>query len=157
MPGKISPEILSSAFGVTNRQDCQDLTMVKLVLVDRKATKIGNQSDRPLGSPQRRKTRKLMILQEEEIQASITFKNIKIYSRSTQCNHRKQGSSSNFYKSKVSKLYKGKRHITTESTSFSELQNQQIPEVKTGLTNPCNNIGRPLSDSRQLTTSFSTQ
>ena len=74
-----------------------------------------------------------------------------------QRNHKKQDSSSNFYKGKVSKLHKGKRHITTESTSFSELQNQQIPEVKTGLTNPCNNIGRPLSDSRQLTTSFSTQ
>ena len=36
-----------------------------------------------------------------------------------------------------------------------KLQNQQIPEVKPRLTNRCNNIGRPLSDSRQLTTSFS--
>ena len=80
MPGKSSPEILSLAFGATNRQDRQNLTVAKLVLVDRKATKIGNQSDRPLGSPRRRKTRELMILQEEESQASITFKNIKIYS-----------------------------------------------------------------------------
>ena len=65
MPGKSSPEILSLAFRATNRQDRQNLTVVKLVLVDRKATKIGNQSDQPLGSPRRRKTRELMILQEE--------------------------------------------------------------------------------------------
>ena len=157
MPRKSSPEILSLAFRATNRQDRQNLTVVKIVLVDRIATKIGNQSDRPLGSPRMRKIRELMILQEEESQASITFQNIKKFYFSMQRNHRKQDPSSNFYKSKVSKLYKGKRHFTTESTSFSELQNQQIPEVKTGLTNPCNNIGRPLSDSRQLTTSFSTQ
>ena len=156
MPGKSSPEILSSAFGATNRQDRQNLTVVKLVLVDRKATKIGNQSDQPLGSPRKEKNKGVDDTSKEASQASITFKNIKIYF-SMQRNHRKQGSSSNFYKSTVSKLYKGKGHITTESTSFSELQNQQIPEVKTGLANPCNNIGRPLSDSRQLTTSFSTQ
>ena len=107
------------AFRATNRQDCQNLTVVKLVLVDRKATKIGNQSDRPLGSPRRRKTRELMILQEEESQASITFKNIKIYF-SMQRNHRKQGSSSNFYKSKVSKLYKGKRYRTHKLFRIAE-------------------------------------
>ena len=156
VPGKSSPEILFLAFGATNRQDRQNLTVVKLVLVDRKATKIGNQSDRPLGSPRRRKNKGIDDTSRRRESSKYHIQKHKNLF-SMQRNHRKPGSSSNFYKSKVSKLYKGKGHITTEPTSFSELQNQQFPKVKTGLTNPCNNIGRPLSDSRQLTTSFSTQ
>ena len=98
-----------------------------------------------------------MVLQEERNQASITFKNIKLIFVLRSATIENKVPVVTFTKSRVSKLYKGKGHITTEPTSFSGLQNQQIPEVKTGLTNPCNNIGRPLSDSRQLTTSSPTQ
>ena len=38
-----------------------------------------------------------------------------------------------------------------------ELQNHQTPVVRSGLASHCNNNRRHLSDSRQLTTSFSTQ
>ena len=53
--------------------------------------------------------------------------------------------------------YKCKGSFTEEFQSILELQNHQIPKVKTGLANHCNNNWRHLSDSGQSATSFSTQ
>ena len=50
-----------------------------------------------------------------------------------------------------------KDYLLKSFNSILELQNHQIPKVKTGLANHCNNNWRHLSDSGQSATSFSTQ
>ena len=64
---------------------------------------------------------------------------------------------SNLYKVNSSRHYKCKGSFTEEFQSILELQNHQIPKVKTGLANHCNNNWRHLSDSGKSATSFSTQ
>ena len=64
---------------------------------------------------------------------------------------------SNLYEVNSSRHYKCKGPFTEEFQSISELQNHQIPKVKTGLANHCNNNWRHLSNSGQSATSFSTQ
>ena len=84
---------------------------------------------------------------------------IKVILRSsqTQRNHSITITRSNLYKGSSSRHYECKRIFTEEFQSILELQNHQIPKVKTGLANNCNNNWRHLSDSRQSTTPFSTQ
>ena len=62
---------------------------------------------------------------------------------------------SNLYEVNSSRHYKCKGLFTEEFQSILELQNHQSPKVKTGLVN--HNNWRYLSDSRQSTTTFSTQ
>ena len=64
---------------------------------------------------------------------------------------------SNLYEGNSSRHYECKGLFTEEFQSILELQNHQNRKVKTGLANHCNNNWRHLSDSRQSTTSFSTQ
>ena len=64
---------------------------------------------------------------------------------------------SNLYEVNSSRHYKCKGPFTEEFQSILELQNHQIPKVKTGLANHCNNNWRHLSNSGQSATSFSTQ
>ena len=73
------------------------------------------------------------------------------------CDHSKTTTLSNLYKGNSSRNYECKGLFTEEFHSISELQNHQIPKVKTGLANRCNNNWRHLSDSRQSTISFSAQ
>ena len=61
---------------------------------------------------------------------------------------------SNLYEVNSSRHYKCKGLFTEEFQSILELQNHQIPKVKTGLANHCNNNWRYLSDSRQSSTTF---
>ena len=75
----------------------------------------------------------------------------------TQRHHRTTITQSNLYKVNSSGYYKCKGLFTEEFQSILELQNHQIPKVKTGLANCCNNNRRHLSDSGQSATSFSTQ
>ena len=60
------------------------------------------------------------------------------------------------YEVNSSRHYKCKGLFTKEFQSILELQNHQIPKVKTGLANHCNNNWRRLSNSGQSATSFST-
>ena len=84
---------------------------------------------------------------------------LKVTLRSSQirCHHSTIITQSNLYEVNSSRHYKCKGLITEEFQSILELQNHQIPKVKTGLANHCNNNWRHLSDSGQSTTSFSTQ
>ena len=75
----------------------------------------------------------------------------------TQHHHSTTITQSNLYEVNSSGYYKCKRLFTEEVQSILELQNHQIPKVKTGLANHCNNIWRHLSNSGQSATSFSTQ
>ena len=64
---------------------------------------------------------------------------------------------SNLYEVNSSRHYKCKGLVTEEFQSISELQNHQIPKVKTGLANHWNNNWRYLSDSRESSTTSPTQ
>ena len=75
----------------------------------------------------------------------------------TQRRHSTTITQSNLYKVNSSRYYKCKGLFTEEFQSILELKNHQIPKVKTGLANHCNNNWRHLSNSGQSTTSFSTQ
>ena len=75
----------------------------------------------------------------------------------TQRHHSTTITQSNLYEVNSSRYYKCKGLFTEEFQSILELQNHQIPKVKTGLANHCNNNWRHLSNSGQSTTSFSTQ
>ena len=64
---------------------------------------------------------------------------------------------SNFTKLDLAKSAKVKVQNTVKTFHEFKLQNQQTPVVKSGLAYHCQNNRRNLSDSSQLTTSFSTQ
>ena len=64
---------------------------------------------------------------------------------------------SNFTKLDLAKSAKVKVQNTVKTFDEFKLQNQQSPVVKSGLAYHCQNNRRNLSDSSQLTTSFSTQ
>ena len=64
---------------------------------------------------------------------------------------------SNFIKLDLAKSVKVKVQNTVKTFHELKLQNQQTPVVKSGLAYHCQNNRRFLSDSSQLTTSFSTQ
>ena len=64
---------------------------------------------------------------------------------------------SNFTKLDLAKSVKVKVRNTVKTFHEFKLQNQQTPVVKSGLAYHCQNNKRTLSDSSQLTTSFSTQ
>ena len=75
----------------------------------------------------------------------------------TQHNHSNYKFYSNFTKFDLVKSAKVKVQNTVKTFHEFELQNQQTPVVKSGLAYHCQNNRRTLSDSSQLTTSFSTQ
>ena len=75
----------------------------------------------------------------------------------TQHNHSTYKFYSNFTKLDLAKSAKVKVQNTVITFHEFELQNQQTPVVKSGLVYCCQNNRRTLSDSSQLTTSFSTQ
>ena len=75
----------------------------------------------------------------------------------TQHNHSNYKFYSNFTKLDLAKSVKVKVQNTVKTLHEFELQNQQTPVVKSGLAYHCQNNRRTLSDSSQLTTSFSTQ
>ena len=75
----------------------------------------------------------------------------------TQHNHSNYKFYSNFTKLDLAKSAKVKVQNTFKTFHKFELQNQQTPVVKSGLAYHCQNNRRTLSDSSQLTTSFSTQ
>ena len=75
----------------------------------------------------------------------------------TQHNHSNYKFYSNFTKLDLAKSAKVKTQNTVKTFHEFELQNQQTPVVKSGLVYHCQNNRRTLSDSSQLTTSFSTQ
>ena len=74
----------------------------------------------------------------------------------TQHNHSNYKFYSNFTKLDLAKSAKIKVQNTVKTFHEFELQNQQTPVVKPGLAYHCQNNRRTLSDSSQLTTSFST-
>ena len=75
----------------------------------------------------------------------------------TQHNHSNYKFYSNFTKLDLAKSAKVKVQNTVKTFHEFELQNQQTPVVKSGLTYHYQNNRRTLNDSSQLTTSFSTQ
>ena len=75
----------------------------------------------------------------------------------TQHNHSNYKFYSNFTKLDLAKSAKVKVQNTVKTFHEFELQNQQTPVVKSRLAYHCQNNRRTLSDSSQLTTSFSTQ
>ena len=75
----------------------------------------------------------------------------------TQHNHSNFKFYSNFTKLDLAKSVKVKVQNTVKTFHEFKLQNQQTPVVKSGLAYHCQNNRRNLSDSSQLTTSFSTQ
>ena len=75
----------------------------------------------------------------------------------TRHNHSNYKFYSNFTKLDLAKSVKVKVQNTVKTFHQLELQNQQTPVVKLGLAYYCQNNRRILSDSSQLTTSFSTQ
>ena len=75
----------------------------------------------------------------------------------TQHNHNNHKFYSNFTKLVLAKSAKVKVQNTVKTFHELELQNKQTPVVKSGLVYHCQNNRRTLSDSSQLTTSFSTQ
>ena len=64
---------------------------------------------------------------------------------------------SNFTKLDLAKAVKVKVQNTVKTFHELELQNRQTPVVESGLAYYCQNNRRTLSDSSQLTTSFSPQ
>ena len=74
----------------------------------------------------------------------------------TQHNHSNYKFYRNFTKLDLVKSAKVKVQNTVKTFHEFELQNQQTPVVKPGLAYHCQNNRRTLSDSSQLTTSFST-
>ena len=74
----------------------------------------------------------------------------------TRHNHSNYQFYSNFTKLDLAKSAKAKVQNTVKIFHEFELQNQQTPVVKSGLAYYCQNNRRILSDSSQLTTSFST-
>ena len=72
----------------------------------------------------------------------------------TQHNHSNLKFYSNFTKLDLAKV---KVQNTVKTFHEFKMQNQQTPVVKSGLAYHCQNNRRNLSDSSQLTTSFSTQ
>ena len=75
----------------------------------------------------------------------------------TQHNHSNYKFDSNFTKLDLAKSAKVKVQNTVKTFHEFKLQNQQTPVVKSGLAYHCQNNRRTLSDSSQLTTSFSVQ
>ena len=104
-------------------------------------------SDRLLGSPKYK--RSILLLFSTQLKVTLR-------SNQTQCHHITIITQSNLYEVNSSRHYKCKGLFTEEFQSILELQNHQIPKVKTGLANHCNNNWRHLSNSGQSTTSFST-
>ena len=86
-----------------------------------------------------------------------TYSKVTLRSNQTQHHHSTTITQSNLYEVNSSRHYKCKGLFTEEFQSILELQNHQIPKVKTGLANHCNNNWRHLSDSGQSITSLSTQ
>ena len=74
-----------------------------------------------------------------------------------QHNHSNYKFDSNLTKLDLAKSAKVKVQNTVKTFHEFELQNQQTPVVKSGLVYHCQNNRRTLSDSSQVTTSFSTQ
>ena len=101
-----------------------------------------------LGSPKYKKSIILLF---------FTYCKVTLKSNQTQHHHSTTITQSNLYKVNSSRHYKCKGLFTEEFQSILELQNHQIPKVKTGLANHCNNNWRHLSNSGQSVTSFSTQ
>ena len=105
-------------------------------------------SDQPLRSPELKRSIILLFstyfkVTQNRIKHSATIAHLKL--------------KSNFYEVNSSRHYKCKGLFTEEFQSILELQNHQIPKVKTALANHCNNNWRYLSDSRQSSTTLSTQ
>ena len=105
-------------------------------------------SDQLLGSPKYKRSIILLF---------STIRKVTLRSNQTQCHHSTIITQSNLYEVNSSRHYKCKGLFTEEFQSILELQNHQIPKVKIGLANHCNNNWRHLSNSGQSTTSFSTQ
>ena len=95
---------------------------------------------------------------QEKYNFSIfTYRKVTQKFNQTQCHHSMTKALSNLYEVNSNRHYKCKGLVTEEFQSILELQNHQIPKVKTGLANHCNNNWRYLSDSRQSSTTISTQ
>ena len=112
------------------------------------------------GHPSRKHSDRLLRLPKYKrtiILLFSTYYKVTLKPYQTQCHHSTTITQSNLYEVNSSRHYKCKGLFTEEFQSILELQNHQIPKVKTGLANHCNNNWRHLSDSGQLTTSFSTQ
>ena len=75
----------------------------------------------------------------------------------TQHNHSNYKFYRNFTKLDLAKSAEVKVQNTVKTFHELQLQNQQTPVVNSGLAYHCQNKRRTLSDSSQLTTSFSTQ
>ena len=105
-------------------------------------------SDQSLGSPKHKRSIILLLSTYHKVIRKLN---------QTQHHHSTTITQSNLYKVNSSRHYKCKGLFTEEFQSILELQNHQIPKVKTGLANHCNNNWRHLSDSGQSATSFSTQ
>ena len=104
-------------------------------------------SNRPPGLPKYK--RSIILLFSTQLKVTLRL-------NQTQHHHSTIITQSNLYKVNSSRHYKCKGLFTEEFQSILELQNHQIPKVKTGLANHCNNNWRHLSFSGQSTTSFST-
>ena len=112
------------------------------------------------GHSSRKKQRSITLIAKHKRSIILLFSTYhKVIQKSdqTQRHHSTTITQSNLYEVNSSRHYKSKGLFTEEFQSILELQNHQIPKVKTGLANHCNNNWRHLSDSRQLTTTFSTQ
>ena len=108
----------------------------------------GKNSDQSLGLPKYKRSIILLF---------STYHKVTRKFNQTQHHHSTTITQSNLYKVNSSRHYKCKGLFTEEFQSILELQNHQIPKVKTGLANHCNNNWRHLSNSEQSATSFSTQ
>ena len=120
----------------------------RLYLGHKGGHRLRKHSDRLLRSPKYKRSIVLLFSN----QCKVTLK-----SNQTQRHHSTTITQCNLYKVNFNRHYKCKGLFTEEFQSILELQNHQIPKVKTGLANHCNNNWRHLSDSGQSTTSFSTQ
>ena len=102
----------------------------------------GKNSDQLLGSPKYKRSIILLFSTQHKVAQKFN---------ETQRHHSITITQSNLYEVNSSRHYKCKGLFTEEFKSILELQNHQIPKVKTGLANHCNNNWRHPSDSGQST------
>ena len=94
-------------------------------------------SDQSLGSPKYKRSIILLFSTQHKVTRKFN---------ETHHHHSTTITQSNLYEVNSSRHYKCKGLFTEEFQSILELQNHQIPKVKTGLANHCNNNWRHLSD-----------
>ena len=136
-PGRPSKQIIQKAFqSLLKRQGWTSIERKK------------KNSDQSLGSPKYKRSIILLF---------STYRKVTRKFNQTQHHHSTTIIRSNLYEVNSSRHYKCKELFTEEFKSILELQNHQIPKVKTGLANHCNNNWRHLSDSGHSTIPFSTQ